>query len=312
MGFDGTSVIPPAAREFIVSHEARPGAHDIDRRLEDMDAEGIDKEIAFPQLISFMHYHPDFEAREHTFRIYNEYLVELEARAGGRMFGVGIFPNHWDASRADELTDEIIGLGLKTFRLPILAGTGPSGAAVSYMAETMDPLWSAIERSGRPVCFHIGEGVNHTSRPQLAVNMLVAFKGFRQTLGELIFGGVFDRHPGLRVVFAEAQINWVPGALQDAETLYDSYAHLIDPRPMHRPSHYWFEHCYATFMNDAAGLAMLDRIGAERVMWSTDYPHHESTFGYSSRSMQCVLDATSADEATAILGGTATDVFDLS
>jgi predicted TIM-barrel fold metal-dependent hydrolase len=148
---------------------------------------------------------------------------------------------------------EIAELGLKTFRLPILAGNDTSGTPVSYMSEAMDPMWSAIERGGLPVCFHIGEGVNQTSPQQLAVNMLVAFKGFRQTLGELIFGGVFDRHPRLRVVFAEAQINWVPGALQDAETLYDSYGHLIDPRPQHRPTHYWFEHCYATFIERRRG-----------------------------------------------------------
>jgi predicted TIM-barrel fold metal-dependent hydrolase len=56
---------------------------------------------------------------------------------------------------------------------------------------------------------------------------------------------------------------------------------------------------------------MLDRIGARRLMWSTDYPHHESTLGYSSRSMQQVIDATTPEQARAILGGTAIDVFGL-
>jgi hypothetical protein len=91
IGFDGKSVVPPAAREFIDSHESRPGAHDIAHRLHDMDVEGVDKEIAFPQLISFMHYHPDFEARELCFRVYNQYLADLQTRAPERLYGVGIF-----------------------------------------------------------------------------------------------------------------------------------------------------------------------------------------------------------------------------
>lgn len=78
-----------------------------------------------------------------------------------------------------------------------------------------------------------------------------------------------------------------------------------------RPTDYWLRNCYATFMHDPAGLALLDRIGARRVMWSSDYPHPESTFGYTKTTIQTILDACPADEAKAILGGTAVEVFDL-
>ena len=46
--------------------------------------------------------------------------------------------------------------------------------------------------------------------------MMETFGPFRRNLAQLIFGGIFDRHPDLKAVFVEAEINWVPGALQSA------------------------------------------------------------------------------------------------
>ena len=104
----------------------------------------------------------------------------------------------------------------------------------------------------------------------------------------------------------------MPAALQDAEVLYDTFGNgdIIEPLE-HRPSHYWHTNCYATFQNDPLGLRLLDVVGAERVMWATDYPHSEGSFGFGRSSVRAVIDATSADEARAILGGTATKLFKL-
>ena len=62
-------------------------------------------------------------------------------------------------------------------------------------------------------------------------------------------------------------------------------------------------------MTDPAGLELLHRIGADRVMWSSDYPHQESTFGYTRGAVQAVFDATSVENAQMILGGTAEKLF---
>jgi predicted TIM-barrel fold metal-dependent hydrolase len=77
----------------------------------------------------------------------------------------------------------------------------------------------------------------------------------------------------------------------------------------HPPSWYWRNHCYATFMTDPAGLELLHRIGPETVMWSSDYPHQESTFGYTRSSIDAVFAATSVENAQMILGKTALKLF---
>jgi hypothetical protein len=81
------------------------------------------------------------------------------------------------------------------------------------------------------------------------------------------------------------------------------------PQLAHPPSWYWRAHCYATFMTDPAGLALLDRIGPETALWSSDYPHQESTFGYTRSSIEAVFRAPSVENAPKILGLTALDLF---
>ena len=53
----------------------------------------------------------------------------------------------------------------------------------------------------------------------------------------------------------------------------------------HEPQYYWDHHMCASFMVDPLGLELIDRIGVDRVMWSTDFPHNESTYGYSNESL---------------------------
>ena len=59
----------------------------------------------------------------------------------------------------------------------------------------------------------------------------------------------------------------------------------------------------ASFMLDPLGLDLIDRIGVDRVMWSTDFPHNESTYGYSGDSLGAVVEAVGPDDAVAIVGG---------
>jgi hypothetical protein len=78
-----------------------PGASDIDIRLAHLAAEGIKKEILFPQSILSFVRHPNLEVMETIFRVYNAYIAEVSARQPGVFFGVGVFSNWWDPARAE-------------------------------------------------------------------------------------------------------------------------------------------------------------------------------------------------------------------
>jgi predicted TIM-barrel fold metal-dependent hydrolase len=306
---DGKSVLAETQLRLFSGFERLPGAVSLAPRLKDLDAEGIDMEIVFGNAIGAFHRYPDLEVRGWVYRVYNQHLAEMAERAPGRFYGVGLV-NYWDPDKMQSSMDELISLGLKTFQLPIMPA-GANGAAMSYADPALEPFWQIVEDAGLPVCFHVGEFFQG-GPGGAGISIMVNFGPFRRNFAELMVGGVFDRHPNLRVVFAEADINWIPGAIQTAEMVFDSYGDLLEPRPKHEPAHYWHTHCYATFMHDPIGLGMLDTIGADRVMWSADYPHMESTFGATWSAYDAVRKYVSDADTRLILGGTATQVFGLS
>ena len=232
----------------------------------------------------------------------------MQRRAPGRFYGVGQI-NFWDKTKTRESLAELKALGLKTFVIP----QSPYGAEMkplNYCLREMDYLWAAIEEAGLPVCFHVGEGF-FDGPGGVGTFAMTGFSPYRKIFGQLVFGGIFDRFPGLRVVFVEGDINWVPGALQTGDMIYNTYQTTIDPQIKHHPAHYWHNNCYATFMTDRAGLRLIDMIGADRVMWCSDYPHPESVYGAGWSSRQEVIDAVSIKDAQKILGETAIELFGL-
>ena len=77
------------------------------------------------------------------------------------------------------------------------------------------------------------------------------------------------------------------------------------------PSFYWHRNCYATFMDDPLALRLVDVIGADRIMWSIDYPHPESVYGYTGDITRQIYETLGHDNAKLVLGGTAAKLYNL-
>jgi predicted TIM-barrel fold metal-dependent hydrolase len=290
--------------------ECNPGLTSVEARLADCAIEGVEKELIFPQRLFGLYMRGDFDLREHIFGAYNEHIAEVCAKAPTRLYSVMI-PNYWNPAAARESVQRCKELGARCLMVPINPRSDIDGNQIQYNDPKMEPLWAAVAESGIPLCFHIGENIPTALPGAAGTFVLTQMQGFRPIFGALTFSGVFDRHPGLRVVFVEGGICWVASALHDADMIYNSFPTAMNPKLKHPPSWYWFNHCYATFMTDPAGLELLHRIGADRVMWSSDYPHQESTFGYTRSAIQAVFDATTVKNAQKILGKTALDLFDM-
>jgi predicted TIM-barrel fold metal-dependent hydrolase len=298
--------LPPGFVDVLTQYDPLAGSHtgDVGARLAALDAEGITRELAFPNAVLALLGWPDREVRELCFRIYNEHIAEVQERSNGRIFGVGLI-NWWDADGARRTIDELKSLGLKTFLMPLVPGRHEDKRPIDYASMELDGVWAAIEQSGVPVSHHIGESAPATPNEfnAVAAGMLQNVAPFRDVFGKYVFGGVLDRHPGLRIGWFEGGINWVPSTLQDAEHIAASFRHMANLVPEHDPRHYWEHHMSASFMLDPLGLELIDRIGVERVMWSTDFPHNESTYGYSGDSLKAVVDAVGPDDAVAVVSG---------
>jgi predicted TIM-barrel fold metal-dependent hydrolase len=287
-----------------------PGIADSELRYRDMDAENIEQEIVFPNtLMGFIRY-PDLEVQENMYRVYNEHIAgRLDDT---RSHPVAVFSNWWDSAKAESAMRQIVDLDFKSFIIPVNPGKTSNGREAFYGDAEYDRFWAVVAESGLPLCFHVGEGASVEHRGGVGATNLVLMAPFRKPFGQMVFGGVFDRHPNLKIVFAEGGLSWVPSALQDAEAIFDNFGNgdLVDRIEL-RPSEYWRRNCYATFQMDPLGMSELRFIGADRIMWATDYPHSEGAFGYGHAAVRAVVDAVPPDAAREILGATAAKVFRL-
>ena len=101
------------------------------------------------------------------------------------------------------------------------------------------------------------------------------------TLADLICRGVLERHLRLRLVSAEADTGWLAHFLVRLDRGQKRYAHLNNLPLNMTPSEYFKRQVFATFINDPIGVATREFVGADNLMWSSDYPHTDSSWPHS-------------------------------
>jgi predicted TIM-barrel fold metal-dependent hydrolase len=314
VGKKGQSFLPGDFSAVLMQYDDLPGAasSNIQARIQELREDGVDRELAFPNAILALFHYPDKQLRELAFRIYNEYIAELQEQSNGHFYGAGLI-NWWDPAGAKKTLAELKSLGLKTFLLPLNPGKDDDGNVIDYGSDAMKPVWDEIDAAGLPVTHHIGETPPKTPCQfnSVVVGMMINIDGFREQFAKYLFTGILDDHPSLRIGWFEGGISWVPWALQDAEHLVASYQHMFNRPLKHDVRHYWATNMSASFMVDPLGLQLIDQIGVDKVMWSSDYPHNESTFGYSEKSLASVVDAVGQEAAVKIVSSNITEFLGL-
>ncbi len=307
VALDGTTVMRTFTLfpELVTLSDDAPGATDLAARAAVHDGHGIDAAIVYPQRAMAMWGIDDHDLRDACFDAYNSWLAEQCRLSGHRLIGVPILATVHRPERTADAVERLRELGFHTMMLP----NYPRQA--HYGSTDMAPLFTAIETSGMPLSFHISEAPDGNGPGELGSYLMQSFQPFRKLWSYLVFAGIFDRHPGLRVVFAEGGISWIPSALDHADRIAAEFRDHLSPTLAHEPSHYWHTHCWATFMDDPRGLDQLGHIGADRVLWSSDYPHPEGTNDRTADVLGDLRDRFGANTAAAITGGTARAVYDL-
>ncbi|MDB5395723.1 MAG: amidohydrolase [Rhodospirillales bacterium] len=291
--------------ELIAYSDAQPGVGDLAGRLAVMDSEGIDVSILFPQRAMGMYAIKDPALRTRCINAYNEWLSDFCAKSSGRLQGVAILPTVYQPEACADYLAHLKSLGFGLFMMPgALRGT-------SYTAPEMSPLWSAIEESGLVTAFHTSETPEDNGPGGLGTFLTRTSQPFRNVWAHFVFTGLLERHPAVRLLFAEGGISWIPSALEHADRIHDTFADYLNPRLPRPPSEYWFGQCWATFMDDPRGLEQIDYIGADHVLWSSDYPHPEGTSGRTRDLVSSLRGQLGPQRAAQVLGGNAAALLGL-
>ncbi len=307
VALDGTTVMRTFTLfpELVQVSDDAPGASSVIERVTVHQQHGIDAAVVYPQRANAMWGIDDHDLRDACFDAYNSWLAAQCRASDGRLVGVPVLSTVHRPERTAEAIARLRELGFRTMMLPNYP------REVRYGAPEAEPLWAAIEASGLPLDFHISEAPDGNGPGELGSYLMASFQPFRKLWSYLVFSGIFDRHPGLRIVFAEGGISWIPSALDHADRIHEEFRSHLRPTLAHPPSHYWHTHCWATFMDDPRGLDQLAHIGADRVLWASDYPHPEGTAGGTARVLADLTTRFGVATSAAIAGGNAAAVYGL-
>jgi predicted TIM-barrel fold metal-dependent hydrolase len=250
------------------------GGWDPEARLADQDRDGVGAEILYPTVGMLLCTHPDFDYKHACFQAYNTWIAEYCAAHPERLLGIGQTAMR---SVEDGIADleRIKALGLRGVMMPGNPALG------DYDDPIYGPFYDAAADLGLPLSFHILTSAGDQKRtrgPRLNAFMTI-IRGCQDIIGAFIFGGVFERHPRLKLVCVEADAGWVPHFMYRMDHAYDRHRYWLPAGTLTRkPSEYFRDHVYTTFQDDWVAFKVTDLCNVRRLLWANDFPHSDSTW----------------------------------
>jgi predicted TIM-barrel fold metal-dependent hydrolase len=95
-----------------------------------------------------------------------------------------------------------------------------------------------------------------------------------QHISAMTFSEMFDRFPELQITAVETGCGWVPFLMEQMDDRYWRNRTWAGSTLKHPPSYYFRNNWSFTFITDLSGINQREQIGVDRIMWSTDFPHH--------------------------------------
>jgi predicted TIM-barrel fold metal-dependent hydrolase len=254
-------------------------------RLADMDRDGIEASVIYGPITGLTPASMrDAELRHACHRAYNDWAAEFNATDPRRLCLLAMLPADDPGAAAAE-AERVAALGHRGVQL------GHFEAATPVHDRAWEPLWAVCAETGLPLSFHLigGTYLLHIAPGswEMAAFAAVAPMQLDEVLAAVVMGGLLERHERLRVVLGESGIGWVPYVLERMEMELDKYAgRMRDHRLALRPTELFRRQVFVTFEEDRLGIELIPRIGADNVMWASDYPHPDSTFPHSRREVE--------------------------
>ena len=285
----GKDVELDAASVWRVKGWASPAAFDADKRLAALDLMGIERQVLFPIAYFAAVAVSPLEGASRSAGIYNDYVLDWSKNARGRLRPVAMLPMH-DAGGAVEEARRVVDAG--AYAVNIAIGRPPAGLSPAHT--DWDPLWALLADANVPVLLHIGGDAGFFDRawsriPSLEAHALphggealgpfnLATFHFapQMYLTSLVLGGVFERHPTLRVGVIELTAQWVGPMAEMLDQRVDVFAKRMSKLLSMKPSEYLSRNVRVTPFWWEPVDRYIDRYGLEDVyVFSTDFPHPE-------------------------------------
>jgi len=181
-----------------------------------------------------------------------------------------------------------------------------------YSSEIYDPFWARAQELGMPISLHAITGMGWESQWSFSdryMRATVLSHEIERSFSVLIFSGVLDRFPELKIVSAENNCGWLPYYLQRMDRTFERGRYAAGFKLGLKPSEYFRRQMYCTYIDDYVGVANRHFIGVDKLMWSSDYPHQASSWPHSQQVVARDFKEASADDRFRITRGNVAELY---
>jgi len=269
-------------------------------RLADMDLDGIGAAVLFGGgPLGTM----NTELYIESFRAYNRWLDDFCSNDRKRLAGVAYLPMR-DIDETLALLRDAVRLGFRTVNIPAFpqsadgvrtsadagktsqaqaaALMGDPGSAKPYWHSDFDRLWAEICNFNLTVTFHLGGRIpRFGDKDYFLADLVMSKVAMAEPVAMAIYGGIFDRFPKMRWAIVESGVGWMAWMAEYMDRTWEKQRFWTESKLQNAPSFYMDRNIYASFINDRTGILSRDLPGGRNIMWSSDYPHSETTFPHS-------------------------------
>jgi len=304
--------------------EVHVGAYDPKVRLQVLDECGIDAQIIFPSTIGLggqdLGSVDDEALKRLSIEIYNDAMAEIQAESNDRLVPLPLMPA-WSVDACAMEARRVAALGARGVNMT----SDPQDLGAPDLANrAWDPFWEVCTDLHLPVHFHIGASVtgmtfygkypweSHGPNTKLAIGGTLLFIGNARVVVNIILSGVFDRHPGLKVVSVESGVGWIPFILEAMDYEMSENAPTELARLKKPPSEYFRSNMYATFWFEQNGgnlPPLIEAVGEDSILFETDFPHPTCLYPNPLQTVEAKMATLSPDIRRKILGGNARALY---
>ena len=295
------AVSGPATTDAPVAWDAvLPALYDPAERIKAQWAGSVDAELLYPSpaLWDAIKLLDDAPLKLALVRAYNDWLAEFCSHAPDRLFGLAKLPTTGVDDARAELLRCVNELGMRG----AIVDAWPSGATSGGTAAE-DPFWETVNDLGVPISLHVAVGDSADTSPVSGIA-----PGLKPPMADamlpLVAGGVFDRYPNARVVFAHADAGWALHWMEFFDVNYVRQKHLgsyVLQDPDAVPSEYMRRHAWFTFHQDRSAVKNRQRIGDVHLMWASHFPFEDANWPDDRQQAMRVTDEVPLDERQPLL-----------
>jgi len=266
-------------------------------RLADMDEDGIETAILFGggPLGTF-----NSELYIESYSAYSRWAQDFCAAAPKRLVPVGYVPMR-DIDETIGIIRDLAKKGFKVINIPAFpqnadgwststavtaikegqgtALTGDPKGRLQYWQPEFDRLWAAICELGLVATFHLGARIPRFGEKQYFLpDMPMSKLAMAEPIAIFIYNGIFQRFPELKIASVESGVGWFSWFAEYCDRTWEKQRFWTDSKLTEKPSFYMDRQVFGSFIQDRAGILNRNLPGAGNIMWSSDYPHSETTF----------------------------------